>query len=77
MADAHGFYAEVTLGDDHVAPGLTPKGTETPAGSGIYAVGPVTFDRPGQWVVRFHMYGDCLDTPDSPHAHVAFLVNVP
>jgi hypothetical protein len=70
-------YEEITLNDTHVSPS-EPTAVETPAGSGIYKIGPVKFDRAGQWVVRFHMFGDCSDTPeDSPHAHVAFRIDVP
>ncbi len=44
---------------------------------GTYHVGPVTFDKPGKWTIRFHMFEDCDDTPDSPHGHAAFYVDVP
>jgi hypothetical protein len=70
-------YEEITLNGSHVSPS-DPKAVETPAGSGIYKIGPVKFDRAGQWIVRFHMFGDCSDAPaDSPHAHVAFRIDVP
>jgi hypothetical protein len=40
--------------------------------------GPVVFDQPGDWTVRFHFNWNCDDTvPDSPHGHVAFHVHVP
>jgi hypothetical protein len=45
--------------------------------SGIYQIGPVRFDAPGDWTVRFHFYEDCYDAPESPHGHAAFLVHVP
>jgi hypothetical protein len=49
---------------------------EAPAGT--YKIGPIVFDRPGGWVVRFHFYGTCSDDlPTSPHGHAAFFVNVP
>lgn len=44
---------------------------------GTYVVGPVVFDRPGKWVFRFHFREECLDSPESPHGHAAFYVNVP
>jgi hypothetical protein len=39
--------------------------------------GSIIFDRPGQWTVRFHFFGNCLNAPDSPHGHAAFHVTVP
>jgi hypothetical protein len=70
-------YEEITLNGTHVSPS-DPKAVETPAGSGIYKIGPIKFDRAGQWVVRFHMFAECSDTPeDSPHAHIAFRIDVP
>jgi hypothetical protein len=68
-------YAEVTLGDSHVSPSRDTKTVEK--GAGVYEIGPIKLDRSGTWVVRFHLYGDCADTPSSPHAHVAFYVDVP
>lgn len=44
---------------------------------GVYSVGPLRFDQPGRWVVRFHFYEQCLDGEGSPHGHVAFFVEVP
>lgn len=45
---------------------------------GVYEIGPVIFDRPGRWVVRFHYFGTCSEIPeDSPHGHVAFNFDVP
>ncbi|SRR6266540_196074 len=68
--------AEVFLSDTH--PAASPEqAAEAPAGSGKYAVGPITFDTAGRWTVRFHMYDECADAPDSPHSHVAFYVEVP
>ncbi|HVU51127.1 MAG TPA: FixH family protein [Polyangia bacterium] len=47
-------------------------------GGGKYQVGPVVFDEPGQWTVRFHFYETCSDAPeDSPHGHAAFFIQVP
>jgi hypothetical protein len=44
---------------------------------GTYVIGPVIFDKPGKWVYRFHFREECLDSPESPHGHAAFWVNVP
>ena len=69
---------EIFLTDTH--PGNTGNAvsTESPAGSGIYKVGPARFDMPGKWTVRFHFNELCSDEPkDSPHGHVAFFVTVP
>jgi len=67
--------AEVFLNDTHPSPSAG-KSTET--GPGVYTMGPIQFDAPGKWTVRFHFYGECDDGPaDSPHGHAAFFVNVP
>jgi hypothetical protein len=51
--------------------------TETPPGSGTY-VGPVLFNAPGDWTLRFHIHEECADLfPDSPHGHAAFHITVP
>ncbi len=61
---------------NHPAPNSNQATTEGPPGT--YKIGPVRFDVSGQWTVRFHFFQDCDDvTPDSPHGHAAFLVNVP
>jgi hypothetical protein len=45
---------------------------------GVYKVGPIPFDAPGIWTVRFHLYEECGDSQDdSPHGHAAFFVQVP
>jgi hypothetical protein len=68
-------YVEAFLSETHPAGGTT-DGTET--STGVYKIGPVIFDQPGKWTVRFHFFGDCSDVPeDSPHAHAAFFINVP
>jgi hypothetical protein len=68
-------YVEAFLNENHPASGAT-DGTET--STGVYKIGPVIFDKPGKWTVRFHFFGNCSDTPeDSPHAHAAFFINVP
>ena len=68
--------AEVYLSDTHGAPPTNQVATET--SPGVYDIGPIRFDEPGKWTVRFHFYGDCLDlVASSPHGHAAFYVNVP
>lgn len=75
IATGAGIRAEVYLTDTHPVP-PPPQATESPAGT--YKVGPIKFDAPGDWTVRFHFYEDCDDTPaDSPHGHAAFYVRVP
>ena len=69
-------FAEAFLSDIHPAPPVKQTATEGPAGS--YVIGPVLFDAPGRWTVRFHFYENCDDSlPDSPHGHIAFFVEVP
>jgi hypothetical protein len=66
--------------ESHVLPNTTPgmTATETPAGSGIYTISPVVFDKSGRWVVRFHFNENCTDNlDDSPHGHAAFFFDVP
>jgi hypothetical protein len=60
----------------HISPG-TANLVETAPGSGIYS-GPIVFDMPGEWTVRFHIHAECVDQLDtSPHGHAAFHVTVP
>jgi hypothetical protein len=67
---------EVYLTLTHPTPSLDIRSTESAGGN--YKVGPVIFDQPGVWTVRFHFYETCSDEPeDSPHGHAAFRVNVP
>ena len=67
---------EVFLNDTHPGPNTNQHSTETSPGN--YNVGPVRFDTPGRWTVRFHLHEDCADeAPDSPHGHVAFFIDVP
>jgi hypothetical protein len=71
-----GVSSEVFLSPTHL--GMVPAGDSTETPPGTYKIGPVRFDMPGQWTVRFHMYEGCSDlADDSPHGHVAFFVNVP
>jgi len=67
--------AEVFLGDTHAAPNSNQSSTEL--GGGRYNIGPVRFDLPGQWTVRFHVFETCHDSEQSPHGHGAFFVSVP
>jgi hypothetical protein len=63
----------------HYSPGsaASPYLTEVAPGSGIYS-GPVVFDIPGEWTVRFHLHQECVDVlPTSPHGHAAFHITVP
>jgi hypothetical protein len=62
--------------DNHLSPSNNIKAPESP--SGTYAIGPIEFDRPGRWVVRFHFFETCSDIPDdAPHGHAAFYIDVP
>lgn len=62
--------------ETHISPSNNFTAPET--SPGVYTIGPVQFDMPGLWVVRFHYFHECSDIPeDSPHGHVAFYVNVP
>ena len=66
---------EIFLEPDHPAPDTDLQVSEM--SPGVYDVGPVTFDAPGQWTVRFHLFETCNDGPTSPHGHAAFYITVP
>jgi hypothetical protein len=66
---------EVFLNDTHPAPNTSQTSSEK--SPGVYAAGPIRFDQPGRWTVRFHFNEQCADTAESPHGHVAFFVQVP
>ena len=67
---------EVYLNDTHPAPNSGQTTTEP--SPGVYSIGPIHFDAPGQWTVRFHLHENCQDaTDDSPHGHAAFYMAVP
>lgn len=67
---------EVFLANTHPAPNSNQRSTEGPAGT--YKIGPIRFDQPYQWTVRFHLYEECSELlATSPHGHVAFYVWVP
>jgi hypothetical protein len=76
-------FAELCLNNTHPAPNVDSR---PPLGSqqvvegppGTYTIGPVMFDAPGMWTVRFHFNEICCDVANnSPHGHAAFFVNVP
>jgi hypothetical protein len=67
---------EIYLNDTHPAPNSNQHSVEGPPGT--YRIGPVQFDAPGMWTVRFHFFHQCEDfLPTSPHGHAAFFVTVP
>jgi len=60
----------------HPTPSPAINNGELPGGT--YNIGPVIFDAPGMWTVRFVLYPTCSDVPaDSPQGHAAFYVAVP
>jgi hypothetical protein len=68
---------DVVLNCSHPTPAM-PADPSPESPPGTYRVGPVVFDMPGRWVVRFHIHSDCFDIlPTSPHGHAAFWVDVP
>lgn len=75
--------AEICLSDTHASPavdGRPPNGDQqvVEGPPGTYTIGPVVFDEPGTWTVRFHFNEFCCDvTNDSPHGHAAFFFTVP
>jgi hypothetical protein len=75
--------ADLCLSDTHPAPAInaqppTGKQQVVEGPPGTYTVGPVQFDAPGDWTVRFHFNEFCCDTEaDSPHGHAAFHLTVP
>ena len=71
-----GVRPDVSLSISHGAP--APRNPSTEIAPGVYQVGPIKFDAPGTWTVRFHFFEECSDArEDSPHGHAAFYVNVP
>ena len=76
LADRRYGDGEVFLDTTHPAPTSGQKVTESPAGTD--KVGPIRFDKAGQWTVRWHLFEQCDDTiGNSPHGHAAFYVAVP
>jgi hypothetical protein len=68
-------YVEAFLSDTHPVPNSNTNTTESPPGT--YEIGPVRFDAPGDWTVRFHFAALCADSEESAHGHAAFFVRVP
>ncbi len=67
---------ELFLNDTHPGPNVAgTKAVESP--DGTYTIGPVRFDAPGQWTVRFHFFETCNDNEHSPHGHAAFFATIP
>jgi len=67
---------DVFLTETHVAPSLGQiEAHETEAGT--YTLGPIDFDEPGRWTIRFHLFELMCDMPTSLHGHAAFYVDVP
>lgn len=66
---------EAFLTDIHPTPTNSIPSKESAGGN--YRVGPLVFDAPGKWTVRFHFFEMCSDAEDSPHGHAAFFINVP
>jgi hypothetical protein len=67
---------EIFLDATHPAPNSGERVSESPPGT--YRLGPIRFDAPGRWTVRFHLYETCDDeVATSPHGHIAFYVDVP
>jgi hypothetical protein len=75
-------FAEVCLSSTHLGPTANnrpPTGSQVVVEGppGTYTIGPVEFDAPGDWTVRFHFNEYCCDVADdSPHGHAAFSVTV-
>jgi hypothetical protein len=70
---------DVVLNCVHPIPNTPkPRDPSPEVAPGVYIVGPIAFDMPGTWVVRFHFNENCFDfSPQSPHGHAAFYVQVP
>jgi len=67
--------AEVFI-DNHA--GDTSRMTFVEGPAGTYKIGPVVFDRSGQWTARFHFFQECFDySEESQHGHAAYFVSVP
>lgn len=55
---------------NHPFPNTIPIATEN---DGAYTIGPVQFDRIGQWIVTFHFY----TAIPARHSHASFYIDVP
>jgi len=61
----------------HLPPTSTLEAPATETGPGTFSLGPVVLDESARWAMRFHFYGDCFNNSATPHAHIAFFVDVP
>ncbi|WP_394824144.1 hypothetical protein [Pendulispora albinea] len=68
---------EAVLDHKFPAPPTDQRSLEIAGSPGVYSVGPIRLDRPGQWMVRFHVREECGDAESSPHGHAAYFVAVP
>jgi hypothetical protein len=70
---------DVVLDCNHPIPNTPrPRDLSPMVAPGTYVVGPIAFDKPGRWIFRFHFNEECLDvSPESPHGHAAFYIDVP
>jgi len=70
---------DVVLDCNHPIPNTpAPRDPSPMVAPGTYVVGPIVFDKSGDWVFRFHFNEECLDvSPESPHGHAAFHIRVP
>jgi hypothetical protein len=72
------FFAEQGYSDPTHPPPNTNQVVAETSTKGTYTIGPVQFDKPRQWFVRFHFFELCSDiASDSPHGHAAFYIHVP
>ena len=61
----------------HPTPTKDYEAPVTEISPGTFTVGPVVFDESGRWAIRYHFYEECFNNVTTPHAHIAFFVNVP
>ena len=66
---------EGTLDDKFPLPNAGTKTTES--APGVYTIGPVRFDRSGDWHITYHLFETCNDLENSPHGHASFHIDVP
>ena len=76
-APATGAEPEIEAFLTETHPGQVSSQISQETSPGNYSIGPIRFDAPGQWTVRFHLFPVACDLPTSPHGHAAFYVNVP
>lgn len=68
-------YIEAFFDERTPAPNSPSVTVETAPGT--YTIGPMRFNKAGNWNMRFHFNDECTDSETSPHGHVAFFVKVP